>query len=461
MMPDVIPSAAIDYIKNKKLKPGFSYKDVWHEEHATAFTVAKAMQTDVLSDLHKAVTAAMEKGQSFESFRKNITPVLREKGWWGRKEMLDPVTGKTVAAQLGSDRRLKTIYNVNTRSAFQRGQYERTMASDLHPYLMYRVGPSKTHREEHLAWDGLVLPKEDPWWDSHFPPNGYGCKCRTIAVTEARKKKYEAEGIPTARRHDGTGGGNIPAKNVPPKDGYHYFYNERKRVLQSVPNGVNPAFNWHQGKAAGGTGPWMALEKAADDYRQARDNPVPVMADRQRTAEMQAGSDPFFEKLEKENFVEFGNMSSYSSGTGPEVNKAIFTTDWENGPYAELIRSLDSTISRYPVLGEETWFFKGDDASHWNAAIMDKTTNSKEFLSTSINKTRAEDYISENKKANPFMVVIRAPKGTKGLYIGSNTAYDKNGEFMKNEYEYLFPRDATFRVLEKGETHIVLEAVVE
>jgi uncharacterized protein with gpF-like domain len=169
---DLIPKEALAYLKNKNLNPAFSYKDVWHEEHATAFTVTKALQLDVLADLHSAVVDAMEKGQSFESFKKNIKPVLQQKGWWGKKEMADPLIGKTVNAQLGSDRRLKTIYRVNMRSAFQKGQYERTMASDLHPYLMYRIGPSVHHREEHKSWDGLILPKDDPWWDSHFPPNG-------------------------------------------------------------------------------------------------------------------------------------------------------------------------------------------------------------------------------------------------------------------------------------------------
>jgi uncharacterized protein with gpF-like domain len=69
-MADFIPKAALDYIKNKKLKVGFSYKGVWHEEHAAAFTVAKAMQIDVLSDLHNAVIQAVEKGQSFDTFKK-------------------------------------------------------------------------------------------------------------------------------------------------------------------------------------------------------------------------------------------------------------------------------------------------------------------------------------------------------------------------------------------------------
>ena len=185
-MAGIIPREALAFLRNKRLRAGFSYKDVWRDEHATAFTVAKAMQVDVLSDLHSAVTGAMEKGQSFESFKKGIKPILQEKGWWGRKDMTDPLTGRTVNAQLGSDRRLKTIYRVNMRSAFQKGQYERAMASDLHPYLLYRLGNSRRHREEHVAWEGVILPKTDPWWDSHFPPNDWGCNCFAVATFKAR-----------------------------------------------------------------------------------------------------------------------------------------------------------------------------------------------------------------------------------------------------------------------------------
>jgi hypothetical protein len=43
---------------------------VWYEEHAAGFTVAKAMQLEVLSDLHKSVIIATESGQSFETFKK-------------------------------------------------------------------------------------------------------------------------------------------------------------------------------------------------------------------------------------------------------------------------------------------------------------------------------------------------------------------------------------------------------
>jgi hypothetical protein len=42
------------------------------------------MQLDVLSDLHNAAINAVEHGQSFETFKKNIKPTLIQKGWWGK-----------------------------------------------------------------------------------------------------------------------------------------------------------------------------------------------------------------------------------------------------------------------------------------------------------------------------------------------------------------------------------------
>jgi hypothetical protein len=242
-----IPKEALAYIKNKTLQPGFSYRDVWNEEHATMFTVAKAMQIDVLSDIKKAVEAAIENGEPLDSFRKNLAPTLQAKGWWGKREMVDPLTGKTVNARLGSDRRLKTIYDTNLRSAYQEGRWERSQASTSHPYLMYRVGNSQHHRQEHLAWDGLILPKDDPWWNSHYPPNGWGCKCWVMAVSEERKQRLEKSGVAVPPAVDGTPGYTVSVQTKAPPVTYKTFYNERKGTLERVPAGIDPAFNWNVG----------------------------------------------------------------------------------------------------------------------------------------------------------------------------------------------------------------------
>ena len=39
------PKEAIAYFRKKGLKKSFAWQDVWQEEHAKAFTVAKAMRS--------------------------------------------------------------------------------------------------------------------------------------------------------------------------------------------------------------------------------------------------------------------------------------------------------------------------------------------------------------------------------------------------------------------------------
>ncbi|MGL4981764.1 MAG: hypothetical protein ACRC4W_02705 [Treponemataceae bacterium] len=88
------------------------------------------MQTDLLADMKKAETKAIEEGQDYRLFAKDVKPMLQKAGWWGKKTMSDPLTGREVEAQLGSDRRLKVIYETNMRSAYLKGSYDRSMASD-------------------------------------------------------------------------------------------------------------------------------------------------------------------------------------------------------------------------------------------------------------------------------------------------------------------------------------------
>ncbi|MDR1506342.1 MAG: phage head morphogenesis protein [Treponema sp.] len=280
MADPLIPKEALDYIKNKTLRPGFSYKDVWNEEHAAMFTVAKAMQIDVLSDIKGAVEQALENGETLESFRKNLAPTLQEKGWWGKKEMTDPLTGKTVNAQLGSDRRLKTIYDTNVRSAYNHARHKEQMESTSHPYLMYRVGNSKHHRPEHLGWNGLVLPKDDPWWDLHYPdpPREFGCKCWVMAVSEERKQRLEKNGVTVPPTVGGTPGYSIPVQTTAPPEQYRTYINERKGTIERLPRGVGPGFNWN-GLQFGRNTPALqqAITKTRDKIPEQFDNVVKTL----------------------------------------------------------------------------------------------------------------------------------------------------------------------------------------
>lgn len=247
-----VPKEALSYLKEKSLKPGFSYEDVWREEHAKAFTVAKCMELDLLKDIHDSLTNAIENGVPYKEWAKNMKQTMIDKGWWGVQQMTDPKTGEVKEVQLGSPRRLETIFNVNMRSSYNVGAYKQTMESEAHPYLMYRIGSSKKHRQEHVSWDGLVLPKDDPWWNQHMPPNGWGCKCYVRAVTEARYKRLKEKGIvDESYREYGMRLAYKPIKTKAPLDIPKTYVNKRTGVVYSGVKGIDPGFEYNPGSVKG------------------------------------------------------------------------------------------------------------------------------------------------------------------------------------------------------------------
>jgi uncharacterized protein with gpF-like domain len=246
-----VPQFILDYFRQKGWKVGFSYLDVWLEEHACSFTVAKAMELDILQAIRAAVDQALAEGQTYEAFVQNLMPTLQQQGWWGYKLMVDPVTGEEVIAEVGTPRRLKIIYNTNMRVARSVGQWQRIQRTkDILPYLLYQHGPSREPRPEHLAWHGLLLPADDAWWSAHYPPSAWGCKCHVRQVTATEYSRLQQTGIPAASGTLPSGqlsGERIQVQTTAPPTEYYSWTNPRTGKTEQIPQGVDPGWNWNPG----------------------------------------------------------------------------------------------------------------------------------------------------------------------------------------------------------------------
>ena len=56
--------------------------------------------------------------------------------------------------------------------------------------LQYRTAHDERVRASHRVLDGITLPKSHPFWQTHYPPNGWGCRCHVVQVL---RKKYEKD----------------------------------------------------------------------------------------------------------------------------------------------------------------------------------------------------------------------------------------------------------------------------
>lgn len=223
------PPEASRYLRNKGLRPSFSWLDVEPEEHAVAFSVAKMAELDLLAAARAEVQKALDEGLPFAAFKKNwqSRPGLAE--WLGKRDQQDPLTDEIVEIKRSPARRLKVIYDTNLRSARAAGQWERIERTKAaFPFLEYQLGPSERHRPKHVEKAGMIIPVESAFWDEWMPPNGWGCKCWVRQVTRA-----EAE-----RR------GISPAPDVPDT----VWTNPRTGDMRIVPVGIDPGWERNPGK---------------------------------------------------------------------------------------------------------------------------------------------------------------------------------------------------------------------
>lgn len=239
------PAQAIAYFKAKGLKVTFDWRDMIGAEHASAFTVAKMADLDLLADVQASLDDAIAQGLSFQSWADTITPLLQQKGWWGRQAVTDPLTGETIVAQLGSPGRLKTIFRTNVQSSYAAGQWEQIQAQkDVAEYLMYDAVDDHRTRPQHAEWDGTVLPVDHDWWTAHYPPNGWNCRCGVIQLS--------AEDLEDL--------GLAPSAKAPP-GGTSNWTNPRTGKVEKVEKGLDPGWNTNPGATHLATLQKLAAEK--------------------------------------------------------------------------------------------------------------------------------------------------------------------------------------------------------
>ena len=230
---DVPPEEAIEHFRAKGFHVGFDWRDTAAAQHLRSFTVAKAMEVDLLRDIRRAVDRAIAEGATFETFREELEPTLRRRGWWDRREMRDPLTGEVREVQLGSPRRLRTIFDTNLRTAYARGRYQRIeRVAKARPYLRYIAVLDARTRPDHRAWHGTVLPWDHPWWHTHYPPNGWRCRC---TVQQLSADDLDEFGYKVSRRS--------------PSGPERLWTNPRTGETRMVPQGIDPGFDHNVGTA--------------------------------------------------------------------------------------------------------------------------------------------------------------------------------------------------------------------
>jgi hypothetical protein len=203
-----------------------SYLDVWGAQHDAAFMVAGANRDALLADLRDAVRKAIEDGATLEDFRRDFDRIVATQGW--------DYNG-------GRNWRSRVIYETNLRQSYNAGRWAQLQRlKKVRPWWRYRHNDAVEHpRPLHVAWDGMVLHCDDPWWLTHFPANGWGCKCYVEALSDRDLKRLGKIGPDKA-----------PAINLQPVIVGTRSPGGPRTVM--TPAGVDPGFGYAPGASLDG-----------------------------------------------------------------------------------------------------------------------------------------------------------------------------------------------------------------
>lgn len=128
-------------------------------------------------------------------------------------------------------RKVNATYNVHYLNA----EYNHAVASsqmavnwqgymeniDVAPWLKYQTAGDERVREEHRGLDGAIKRKDDPFWNTWYPPNGWMCRCDVIELIDAPEGAVEPAFLP--EKQPAMFKGNVGKDGVLFPDTHPYF----------------------------------------------------------------------------------------------------------------------------------------------------------------------------------------------------------------------------------------------
>ena len=169
------PEDAIKYLESQGIDISWDWKAQLDIISQHCFTVTKVTNADILQTVKDELKQAMDNGTTFSDFKKNLEPLLEQKGY--------------VTKEDGSAWRLDTIYRTNLQSSYMAGRFNEMLdVADDFPYWQYISVLDSRTRPAHAGLNGKVVRSDDSFWSTHYPPNGYMCRCRVRALSDEELK---------------------------------------------------------------------------------------------------------------------------------------------------------------------------------------------------------------------------------------------------------------------------------
>lgn len=161
---------AVSYFRSRIPRRAQDIDRLTEQNQETAFTLAGVTQLDLVTQVWTALDKAIAKGTDFSDFKQEVSASLTEA--WGVEQPY----------------RVETIFRTNVQSAYNAGRWEQMQDPDvieIRPFSRFlAILDSRTTVLICRPIADTVLPQDNPWWRSHWPPLHHSCRSTVLPLTD-------------------------------------------------------------------------------------------------------------------------------------------------------------------------------------------------------------------------------------------------------------------------------------
>lgn len=213
------PDEIVEYLKSKNIKITWNWQEQLKLIQDEVFTIAKVLDADLLQDIQESLIKNLAEGGSFDQFKKDIEPILEQKGYLTRSD--------------GSSWKLDLIYRQNLQNSFMKARYlEQVALKDTFPIMQYIAIDDSRTTTVCRSLNGKIFYVNDKYTDVIYPPNHFRCRSRITSLTEgqAARKGFVPEKLTTKDTKEVAKGFDKPPTTPFKPDTKKYFPELRKKV---------------------------------------------------------------------------------------------------------------------------------------------------------------------------------------------------------------------------------------
>lgn len=166
---------AFEYLRARGVEPSADFYERVETARKQAWTMSKLSDLDHIQRIKDSLEKAIAEGTSFDNWR---------------KENLADLQDLPKSYQ-------ETVFRTAVQSSYNAGRWAHFRDhAERRPILRYTAINDSRTRPAHRALHGLMMPVDDPRWQTLAPPGGFNCRCTLMSLSERQAKGMGYTGAP-------------------------------------------------------------------------------------------------------------------------------------------------------------------------------------------------------------------------------------------------------------------------